>query len=109
MYPDGIMGSGTSTDRPLLGPTDVFDHCSICVKATHLGYTVLWIFVHDSRSSLKVIVLGEQEFHTHLSAECRQLLGSSGFCFPLSPSIIRVFLVEKEEKRIELGDLVSSE
>ena len=61
------------------------------------------------RSSLKVIVLGEQEFHTHLSAECRELLGSSGFSVPLSPSILRVFLVEKEEKRIELGDLVSSE
>ena len=48
---------------------------------------------------MKVIVLGEQEFHAHLSAEYRELLGSSGFSFPLSPSILRVFLVEKEEKK----------
>lgn len=51
------------------------------------------------RSSLKVIVLGEQEFHTQLSAEYRELLGSLEFSFPLSPSILRVFLVEKEEKK----------
>lgn len=37
MYPDGIMGSGTSTDRPLLGPTGVFITVTYVLRPHILG------------------------------------------------------------------------